>query len=89
MYYYYGLKAALCTLVKRPNLLDICNLWLKNKCDDMMGDITDGNIWKEFVFYVTCKKTKYYVDDPPCLGSPVPICTLCYAVYKASALATL
>lgn len=50
IYYYYGLKAALCTLVKRPNFLDICNLWLKRrKCDDMMGDITDGDIWKEFV----------------------------------------
>lgn len=31
--------------MKRPNFLDLCNLWLKRKCDDMMGDITDGNIW--------------------------------------------
>ena len=43
IYYYYGLKAALCTLVKRLNFLDICNLWLKNKkCDARMGDIADG-----------------------------------------------
>lgn len=36
--------------MKRPNFLDVCNLWLKNKiCDDMMGDITDGNVWKEFM----------------------------------------
>ena len=60
IYYYYGLKAALCTLVKRPNFLNICNLWLKNKkCDDMMGDITDGKLCMEriCVFYVTWNKT--------------------------------
>ena len=58
IYYYYGLREALSTLVKRPSFLDVFNLWLKSKNhDDIMGDITDGNIWKEFVFFVTRKKT--------------------------------
>lgn len=46
IYYYYGLKAALCALVKRPNFLNSCNLWLKKNCADMMGDITDGKCGK-------------------------------------------
>ena len=44
---YYDLKAALQKLMECPSFLPLCNLWLKYRTsNDIMVDITDGNIWK-------------------------------------------
>lgn len=42
VYYYYGLRAALPVLLKRPSFLSTCNLWVQNKNDNILADITDG-----------------------------------------------
>ena len=50
VYYYYGVRAALPILLKRPAFLKACNQWLKNADHgDILADITDGRIWKEMV----------------------------------------
>ena len=58
IYYYYGLKLALNTLVKRPNFMNLCNLWLKSRAsNDFMADITDGKVWKELVTSISPDRT--------------------------------
>jgi len=49
-YYYYGLKAAFCALLNRPDFFQKCNLCFENKNPRRkLADITDGRIWQNMI----------------------------------------
>ena len=63
VYCYQSLKSAVQRLVSRPGFLDQCELWrdrTSHMSDDILGDIYDGNVWKEFMTY----NGKPFLADP-------------------------
>lgn len=46
----HGLKTALSHLINRPSFLHLCNSWRSRQAtENLMGDITDGNVWTEMI----------------------------------------
>ena len=53
VYCYHGLKNALQRLLHLPGFMDLCDQWRSNMCseENVMKDIYDGRIWREFLYY--------------------------------------
>ena len=53
VYCYHGLKNALQRLLQLPGFMDLCDQWQSNMCSEgnVMKDIYDGRIWKEFLYH--------------------------------------
>lgn len=62
VYCYSSLQASLQKLLLRPKFADLCEHWRKRKPSgtNIMSDVYDGRIWKEFQF----------IDGKPFLASP-------------------
>lgn len=55
-YPYQSLKSAITRLLKRVGFLEKCEMWRQRKSvDGYVGDVYDGNVWKEFYPFLSNK----------------------------------